>query len=237
MEKRIMGRRQFLELAYSAVVGSVCAACTFPTSDETHPTPVAVRSELPSTAVVLYDQPGQLIAKGQLELYQNTPPDWNHMPFIIYVDVDSFEKFSNQLSAEGVTGPSATRLVVHWPGSPGGAELLCSNNSSLIRLEFARAVYEHVYIPYFRGQDLNNPIIRKQFLAMVESQMNYVLYHEAEHIGHCRDGIEIDEAEKLAMEAESLRTRQFGKVVYIQLREGFDLNQAIQYIEALRNQN
>lgn len=246
----IINRRQFIkncwELGLTALgltkVVAFLAGCapapaspSSPQEGELHPTPVITRSEIPSTAVILFNQSEQRITRGALELYQNTSPDWQNMPFIIYVDVEAFENLSNQLASEGVTDSNITRLVVHWPGNPAGSELVCQSNRSRISLEFARAIYEHVYKPYFYGKDLNNPQIRDRFLASVESQMNYVLYHEAEHIGHCRDGVDNDEAEILAKEAEGQRTQQIGKVLYIQLREGYDLNGAMQYVEGFRN--
>ncbi len=237
-------RRDFLNLSWKFGAGLVLGKVATSLSgcapspgnvSETHPTPVGTRSELPSSAVVLYDQPDQRVSSGALELYQNTSPGWANMPFIVYVDTEAFRNFATLLQEEGVTGNDMTRLVVHWPGDPAGAELMCSENGSLVRLEFARAIYEHVYVPNFQGQDLSDPTTQERFLSMVESQMNYVLYHEAEHIGHCRNGVESSQAEPLARAAEARRTEQVGKVIYIQLKEGFDLNQAITYVEGFRN--
>lgn len=100
-----------------------------------------------------------------------------------------------------------------------------------------RAIYEHVYLAHYKGQNLNDPEIAKRFLAEAQDQTNLVLWHEGQHIKHCREGWNGPEAEQDAIDQETNRNLNLKPVFYLKLKPGANLNQAMKYIEGLTLKN
>lgn len=246
-----MERRKFLQLAFMGAVGLLSGCASNPDVENAnqiqsklrsnvnvtkHPTPNATPEIPSSNMVVLYDLPNQEIVGKSIVLYQNTPPDFENCPFEFYIDQEAFKRLDNYLIDQGIAKTdSVTKFVVHWPGNPAGSENACTDNQSLVSLELAREVYEQVYAKKFQLKDLNDPVNRDLFIQMTQSQMNYVLFHEAAHIKHCRENTPSNVAEREAIEQEHVLGRVLPSVIRIKLKQNADLNQAISYIQNIRD--